>query len=70
MNDPRSELGKLRDCLAIAEAEVKRLHGTLPRCLVCGPAVRIDEDGCCASCGRDCVDALTGDMLRSETATP
>lgn len=24
-------------------------------CSLCGPRVRADEDGCCATCGADCI---------------
>jgi hypothetical protein len=30
------------------------------RCPECGPHVRADEDGCCATCGADCVGEPCG----------
>jgi len=29
--------------------------GPFSWCALCGPRVRVDEDGCCASCGAFCV---------------
>jgi hypothetical protein len=45
-NRLRAELARLSEIIArIAPC----------RCPTCGPGVRIDEDGCCATCGSDTV---------------
>lgn len=33
-------------------------------CLECGPHVRADEDGCCATCGQDCILVVDGRLAR------
>lgn len=30
------------------------------RCPDCGPGIAVDEDGCCATCGRDCTWEMPG----------
>jgi len=51
----------------VAELRVVFLR-VLPECFVCeecGPLVKADEDGCCATCGRDCKVRPTADALAS-----
>ena len=49
----RKERRQLQADASVLIDEVRRLHKALPRCPECGPAVRMDEDGCCVTCGAD-----------------
>ncbi len=55
----KEENDQIRPQLKAAQEEIRRLQGfgqeewrgTL--CPECGPSVRVDEDGCCSTCGID-----------------
>ena len=60
----RDECAALVAHRAVMEQERDRLREVVRTlkpwdCPDCGPMIRIDEDGCCATCGRDAV--LGGD---------
>ncbi len=72
--DVRATYRSLADQTATAEAQVVRLRETLlrvlPECFVCptcGPLVKADEDGLCASCGADTTLQDTAQALEAAT---
>lgn len=62
--------GWVEDKLKAQKKEIDRLkallEAVLPECYVCpecGPVAKVDVDGCCVSCGRDCEIEFTRDAL-------
>lgn len=49
-----------RQFIVDVEALIQEVEPQMFVCPECGPRVMADEDGCCATCGRDCtIEPLT-----------
>ena len=63
---PESNSGYWEERCEKAVATIAKLEGALREhrpwdCADCGPMVKIDEDGCCATCGRDATHITGGE---------